>query len=437
MRYLPDAAFSRCILLVLPLLIHGCGGGNSASSADAIPNEAIVPQSPATGATVISQVELSSGTLSLYSDGTAFLTTNDSTSIRAYSGSPPLQAIAAVPGGVQAQMANGDVFFSPDGLSLGGGGSTVKLPYVHAITTNAQFGPRDSARGIDFAGQLWLSSGYFDLTNGYLDIWYSNDNGANWTLGSGSATPRSTPAPDFYDAYSPIVSDGQNLFAIGSSVWKSADGKAWTKITDAGPERASDDSFGFYRNGLFTYFNTNDGNFFNSSDGLEWSYSPGFLPMKGRCGAVSIVALDKFWLFGGGDCSYGGVVNDIWNSTDGTDWSQALSDNAPKSAEWPARMWPCATTSDAGTIWLFGGYTPVSGENLSDLWYSRDGLSWKQLTVTDASLPSRHAPTCFIRAGSNTLLIVAGKGGPHADNDSASVTNTVTAVDLPIDSFLQ
>lgn len=426
------------MLLIVSLPLHGCGGGgSSAASAAPVENLASGLQPPSANVTVVSQVELSTGTLALYSDGTAFLTNGDSQQLNANFGPTPIQAIAAVAGGVQAKLTNGDVFFSPDGLSLGGGGHSVKLPHMHTVTGNAQFGPRDSARGIDFAGQLWLSGGYFDATNSYFDIWYSPDNGLNWTMGFGSPTPQSAPPADSYDAYSPIVSDGQNLYAIGSGVWKSADGKAWTKIADAGPERATDDSFGFYRNGLFTFFETNDGNLFNSTDGVEWSYFPGILPMKGRCGAVSIVALDRFWLFGGGDCSYGGAFNDIWNSIDGVNWSPATAGNAVKNAEWSARMWPCATTSDAGTIWLFGGYMPTNGQDLSDLWYSRDGLNWKQLTVAGLSSQNRHAPTCFIRTGSNTLLIVAGKGGADADNDSASVTNTVTAIDLPIDSFLQ
>lgn len=392
----------------------------------------------ASDATIVSQVTLDAGSLALYSDGTAILTTDAGKQDVTPAGSTRIQAIAGISGGVQVQFADGSVYYSPDGTQLQGGGSTVELPYVHVIASNAQFGPRDSARGIEFAGQLWLSGGYHNMTESYYDIWYSGDHGANWTLGSGSAIPTATASADFYDAYSPIVTDGASLYAIGSKVWKSADGRQWSVIADAGPQRAIDDSFAFYFNGRFIYFETQNGNLFTSTDAVSWNYAPDLLPMRGRCGAAAFQALGKLWLVGGGDCHYGGVLNDIWESDDGANWSQVTSGNAPRLAEWSGRLWPCVTTSGTGTIWLFGGYTTdEGGQNRSDLWYSRDGIAWKSMPIIGTGLQTRHAPTCFIRPDTNSLLVVAGKGAATADNDLASVSNTVLAIDLPVDSFLQ
>ena len=432
-------------LPVLVLFIHGCGGSGSNSVAAPDPAPGIPVQGPAqvqsqaADATIVSQVPLLAGNLTLYSDGTAILTRDSWKSNVTPTGSTRIQAIAGISGGVQVQFANGRVYFSPDGTNLAGGGRTVELPYFHVIASNAQFGPRDSARGIEFANQLWLSGGYNNLTESYYDIWYSGDHGANWTLGSGSATPTATAPTDFYDAYSPIVSDGTSLFAIGSRVWKSTDGKQWTVISGAGPQTATDDFSAFFRNGQFIYFETQNGNLFTSTDAINWNYFPGFLPMRGRCGAAAFQALDKYWVAGGGDCFYGNVLNDIWNSADGVNWSQVMSGNAPKLAEWSGRLWPCVASTGTGTIWLFGGYTTeAGGEDFDDLWFSHDGITWKSLEIggNETDQQTRHAPTCFFRADTNTLLIVAGKGSVSADNDLASVSNTVLAIDLPLDSFL-
>jgi hypothetical protein len=160
--------------------------------------------------------------------------------------------------------------------------------------------------------------------------------------------------------------------------------------------------------------------------------------MPTRCGAATILAFGKIWLFGGGDCGYSNVRNDIWSSEDGINWTEATVDGSPKPAEWPARMWPCLSRSESGTLWLFGGYSPLesNGVNMKDLWYSKDGVSWKQLSFINPTVPWRHAPTCYADLEPNKLIVVAGKTGTVPSNAKAAVRNDVSVIRLPTEEFL-
>lgn len=102
-------------------------------------------------------------------------------------------------------------------------------------------------------------------------------------------------------------------------------------------------------------------------------------------------------------------------------------------------MWPCLSKSETGTLWLFGGYTPheSNGVNLRDLWYSKDGLSWKQLVLINPIIPWRHAPTCYADLEPNKLIVVGGKAGWVPANSRARVWNDVSVIRLPAEKFLQ
>jgi hypothetical protein len=111
--------------------------------------------------------------------------------------------------------------------------------------------------------------------------------------------------------------------------------------------------------------------------------------------------------------------------------------------EWLNRMWPCVVNGSGGTLWLFGGYRQQGDMaiNLSDLWYSKDGLHWRQLKPAAPDLLSdpvsrpRHAPSCHLDAA-NRLTVVAGRGDSDPDARHAAVLNDVIRIDLPRDSIL-
>jgi hypothetical protein len=184
----------------------------------------------------------------------------------------------------------------------------------------------------------------------------------------------------------------------------------------------------------------------NAASWTDLGAIQGFAP---RCGAAVFVALGKLWIEGGGACDYSHTYNDIWSSADGVNWTRSGT-----FAQWSARMWPCIATGDAGIIWLAAGYAPTDwrntdgtltpryGANHSDVWYSKDGATWKQYKADYGSglpdgntLEPRHAATCYVAAGNGanaeSLVVVAGSAGSTPDASLENVSNTIRILPLP------
>lgn len=358
--------------------------------------------------------------------------------VRAYAGTQSIVELEEIPGAVRTRFSGGGVYISPDGRNLGGGGATLRTPAWHRFRESAEFGPRDSAKGLRQGSEMYLSSGFYrSPATSYSDLWRSRDDGATWELMAGYVQPMDVPPADFYEPYSPIRPAAGGLIAVGSQVWSSGDGKTWAPISP-GPVRASEDVFAFVFDGRYVLINTYYGRVHTSPDGLVWDAGTTIPGFERRCGAAVIAAFGKLWIQGGGRCDYSGFFDDIWSSSDGVTWAQEMSTgtSAPLAVPWQGRMWP-AVCRDDETLWMIGGFR-IDGDarsNLADIWYTRDGLEWKPLAAagsTAGAPPSpRHAATCYLRAQQKRLVMVAGKGGPDGNNDRARVLNDVWSLELP------
>jgi hypothetical protein len=436
--------------------------------------------------------------VTLFKGGSAFYSPNNvdiggggTTVSAAAAAHSSVAALVKVGGGVLTEFVNGEVYLSPDGQNLAGGGATIPVPDWNGSLVNGPFEPRDSARGTEFAGHLWLSGGFSDAddttscfeTCSFFDLWSSTDlTGTTWNSKPSFATatspdPRDTvpaehngvqdvPVPtDFYDAYSPIVVWNSRLFAIGSTVWSTADGVTWARqnladgVTAAPgplPVKANENSRALPLGASLFFLQPDTGEVYSTTDPNAAAWSdlgtiPGF-PL--RCGAAVFVRLGKLWIEGGGVCDYSETFNDIWSSEDGVNWTHSA-----KAAEWSARMWPCIAPGNDGIIWLAGGYAPTDwnntngtatvryGANHSDVWYSKDGADWKQLKADYGSglpdgntLVPRHAATCYAAAGSSantkSLVVIAGTGGPDPNDDNAQVINSIQTLLVPATAAL-
>ena len=398
--------------------------------------------------------------------------------------------LVKVGGGLLAEFASGDVYLSPDGRNLAGGGATIRVPAWDPTPGNGPFPARDSAHGATFLGRLWLSGGFADPTNSnscfstcsFYDLWSSTDSqGVSWNTSPSFATA-TTPDPrdanpvdhdgvpdaplptDFYDSYSALTVWNGQLTAIGATVWRSVDGVTWLRnnLADgtaapgplAGLTRANENVRALALGGTLFFLQPDSGNVFRSTDpnAAVWTFMgviPGFTP---RCGAAAFTLGGKLWVMGGGGCDYSRVYNDIWSSPDGVNWTQSA-----RPAAWSARMWPCVATGPDGVIWLVGGYAPTDwnntgtrtvryGINHADLWYSRDGIDWKQLKADagsglpdDGKLEPRHAATCYVvgdTAATTQLVIMAGTGGADPNGADAEVINSIRRLSLPAASTL-
>jgi hypothetical protein len=391
--------------------------------------------------------------------------------------------LVKVGGGILAQFATGSVYLSPDGLNLGASGS-VPVSAWNASTPNGPFGGRDSAHGAIFAGRFWFSGGFDDPENAnscyatcsYFDLWSSTDpTGTTWN-GAPSFATATSPDPrdtlpvvndgvqdvavptDFYDSYSAIVPWNGKLFAIGSTVWSSANGTTWARanLSDGsavpGPQagsRATENSRAFQLGNTLFFLQPDSGEVYSTTDPQARTWTnlgliPGFTP---RCGPVAFVLLGKLWIEGGGACDYSAVYDDIWSSADGITWTQSST-----STQWFARMWGCIASGSEGIIWLTGGYAPTDwndsagtltpryGANHSDVWYTKDGVTWKQLKADWGSglpdgntLEPRHAATCYEDESTNpaTLTVIAGSAGTSPDAGNEHVSNTIRLLQLP------
>jgi hypothetical protein len=445
------------------------------------------------GVLQIVPVGASGGVVSLFEDGSVYFSPNNrdiggggTTMTAAPAGHSPIKQLVKVGGGVLTEFTGGQVYLSPDGLNLAGGGATIDVANWNTSPANGPYGERDSAHGTEFAGHLWISGGYNDPTNtascfstcSYFDLWASTDlTGTSWNSKPSFATATS-PNPrdaspvvndgvqdvavptDFYDSYSPIVVWNSRLFAIGNTVWSSADGVSWARqnladgVTAAPgplPTRASENSRAVVLGTTLFFLQPDSGEVYSTTDpnAAVWSdlgAIPGFAP---RCGGAVFVLLGKLWIEGGGACDYSQVYNDIWSSADGINWTQSGT-----AAAWPARMWPCIAPADNGIIWLVAGYAPTDwsdvdgsvtvrySENHSDVWYSKDGATWRQFKADYGSgLPDgntfepRHAATCYVTQGGSantrSLVVTAGSAGANPNAGADHVSNTVRTLSLP------
>lgn len=123
-------------------------------------------------------------------------------------------------------------------------------------------------------------------------------------------------------------------------------------------------------NGDPSYTNYND--VWYSTDGSNWTEATSnasWIPRQ----AFGLIAFDnKMWVMGGVD-DLGNALNDVWYSTDGSNWTEATT-----SANWTTRARHEALTYD-NKMWVMGGLDNFSTP-LNDVWYSADGINWVNAT---------------------------------------------------------
>lgn len=441
----------------------------------------VVVMSSATGFQQVLPDASGSTALVLYGNGTVGYATNatgpDVTpSATGGTALPVVVKLAKVGGGVIAETRQGDDYLTADGEPVGPGAAAV--PVAHwTVLPDANFGPRDSGKGAIFNNRLWLSGGFLGNAGtstcgapcSYFDLWASTDlTGSDFgtqamyqTAQQPVAHNNSAPfATDFWDSYSPIVVWNGKLWALGSSTWSSADGRNWQSVKAADGtvalapdwETATDDSRALVINSYIYYIQSQTGVVLRTSDPStgNWDYLGNIPNYTSRCGAAVYAAQGTIYVAGGGSCDYTALYDDIYSSTDGIHWVQAK-----RQGSWSNRMWPCVTPDDNGTLWLVGGYAPVYlnatdgtlapgyAVNFADVWYSKDGMNWKQYKADfgsgladDKWFEPRHAPTCYAptTAAGRLLVVVAGKAGATPDNNFAGPTQGVATLALPADA---
>jgi hypothetical protein len=160
---------------------------------------------------------------------------------------------------------------------------------------------------------------------------------------------------------------------------------------------------------------TND--IWSSSDGVSWEVSEPADPSqrwsaRERIGAV--VFNNKLWVIGGNSYpSFGNTnvpsaaYNDVWNSSDGINWTQVTA-----SADFIPRTNP-AIFVYKNKMWVVGG-KDNGGNYLNDVWTSEDGASWTQVSTT-SSFTGRWGHQVVVN--NDQLLLVGGENADGVSGD--------------------
>jgi hypothetical protein len=137
----------------------------------------------------------------------------------------------------------------------------------------------------------------------------------------------------------------------------------------------------------------------SSADGIDWTLEKPntfldntFDPAKdweGRHTAGYGVLHDKMWIVGG-DVNQKHYHNDIWNSSDGRQWTLVNHDH-------PVPWGPRAlhyTVVHENKLWVIGGQTvpglaPEAEHRYRDVWNSEDGVHWNQVKIKEPAWAQR------------------------------------------------
>lgn len=155
-----------------------------------------------------------------------------------------------------------------------------------------------------------------------------------------------------------------------------------------------------------------------SQDGVNWSVNAGAAPFGARSGHGLVVFNNQLFLIGGVKwvAGVGTVMNDVWSSPDGTNWTQLTQG----TTTWAPRQGFGCLAGNNG-IYLLGGNQVVSGSSLlNDVWFSSDGMNWTRITAAASWTPRVAAAYFFFQPTQQAagLWVVGGIDASGTRNDS-------------------
>ena len=180
-----------------------------------------------------------------------------------------------------------------------------------------------------------------------------------------------------------------NYVPCPRDVWSSSDGTNWKLVEKTAPWRHGDlpmtvvfeDKMWFmggWYNGLLAGHSASNEVWW-STDGTQWQQATPGAGWSPRLAAGVVAFKGKMWILGGVENYFfgdeKGLRNDVWCSADGKQWELA-TDSAP----WRPRAFHQALVFD-DRIWVLGGgnFRPKQ-HALNDVWSSADGVNWTMAT---------------------------------------------------------
>lgn len=237
------------------------------------------------------------------------------------------------------------------------------------------------------------------------DVWESRDLGQTWSrIAAGPVANPDNPDPIWpARGYFQAVTKGNKMFVLGGQDFTVVPNPIYPDNCPPGPVPCPPV--------------IPASNFFNdvwsSTDGRSWQQLTENAPWQGRSGLSAIVFKGWIYILGGGtgdDSAIGGtgrvLFNDVWRSRDGASW-ELVTDSAGWS---PRPGHQCQVLFD--TIVCFGGFGFPFGDpsvpvHPADVWVSRDGQNWVQ--VSDA--PWNASSSADVKYDFDSLVVKGGKRG--------------------------
>lgn len=310
-------------------------------------------------------------------------------------------------------------------------GQTSAVNWVR-VTEHAVWKPRDSCGEVVYKGRMWLLGGWFNSNIiGPRDVW-SSENGVDWKLATQTAGWEHSDLP------TTVVHDDKMWFMGGwyagrlpgasasNQVWYSTDGADWQCATKSAGWRPRIGAGGVVHDGkmwilggLERYFDGDEKHLLNdvwySTNGKDWTQATAQAPWAPRAFHGALSFNGKMWVFGGGNYlpKYAGH-NDVWSSADGVQWTQ-VTDHAP----WPPRIW-FSPVVYRNRMWLMGGWSNHPSKNWNDVWHTADGADWKELK-TETIWSPRHETSAYVLA--DKMWLVGGNAWP--------LVNDVWSIEVP------
>lgn len=121
-----------------------------------------------------------------------------------------------------------------------------------------------------------------------------------------------------------------------------------------------------------------------SKDGANWTEVKATDHFAPRMEHTTTVFQKKLWVIGGraiGDPGFFNPYNDIWQSSDGKNWKKVMGKS---KAPFPARH-SHTTLVYNDALWVIGGIGK-DGWSKTDVWYSKDGIDWVEVTPSTPAL---------------------------------------------------
>jgi hypothetical protein len=298
------------------------------------------------------------------------------------------------------------------------------------VNPQADWQARDSEGEFIFRNHLWILGGWFDAKQpNPRDVWKSSD-GKQW-----ARTVEVAPW-EYSDLSVALVYHDRMWFMGGrklpgkensNEVWSSPDGAQWTlESPHAGWAPRVAPCSAVFRDRMWVFGGTTDfyvntdetlfNDVWTSTDGKAWTLETADAGWARRTNAQGVVFDNKLWIMGGGRWHPDALVhNDVWCTRDGANWTEVTA-----SAPWKPRQW-FSLAVYRGHMWVLGGWSKEEG-NFGDVWYSKDGRHWTELK-SNVIWTNRHEQSVVVFQDKLWLY------GGYAD----ALTSEVWTLELPPD----